>query len=121
MISLGVNSVLFVGHDLETAMRHIAWAGYDGVELSAIKGMCEHLELDRWREQAGGIRDLAAKYNLKLLSMEEAALDEQRLTLCQVTDHFKKCTARADDHACAELGDGDMAVAQLVAGLVAGA
>ena len=81
MISLGVNSVLFVGHDLETAMRHIAWAGYDGVELSAIKGMCEHLELDRWREQAGGIRDLAAKYNLKLLSMEEAALDEQRLTL----------------------------------------
>lgn len=37
MIKLGVNSVLFVGHDLETAMQHIAWAGYDGIELSAIQ------------------------------------------------------------------------------------
>ena len=53
MIKLGVNSVLFQGHDLATAMKHIAWAGYDGVELSAIKGMCEHLELDNWR-RAGG-------------------------------------------------------------------
>ena len=44
MIHLGANSVLFAGFDLETAMRHIHLAGYDGVELSAIKGMCEHLE-----------------------------------------------------------------------------
>ena len=79
MIALGVNSVLFAGHDLETAFRCIAWAGYDGIELSAIKGMCEHLELDRWKNQAAGIRDLAAKYRLELLSMEEAALDEARL------------------------------------------
>ena len=43
MIHLGANSVLFAGFDLETAMRHIHLAGYDGVELSAIKGMCEHL------------------------------------------------------------------------------
>lgn len=81
MIRLGVNSVLFVGHDLETAMKHIAWAGYDGVELSAIKGMCEHLELDRWREQADDIRKLADDLGLDLLSMEEAALNEERLTL----------------------------------------
>ena len=46
MIKLGANSVLFAGFDLETAMKHIHMAGYDGVELSAIKGMCEHLELD---------------------------------------------------------------------------
>jgi hypothetical protein len=30
MIKLGVNTVLFQGHDLATAMQHIAWAGYDG-------------------------------------------------------------------------------------------
>ncbi len=80
MIKLGVNSVLFGGHDLETAIKQIAWAGYDGVELSAIKGMCEHLELDRWQEQAEDIKRIAADHGLALLSMEEAALDEDRLT-----------------------------------------
>jgi sugar phosphate isomerase/epimerase len=79
MIKLGVNTVLFQGHDLATAMKHIAWAGYDGVELSAIKGMCEHLDLDNWKAQADTIRSLAAEHKLELLSMEEAALDEDRL------------------------------------------
>ena len=79
MIKLGVNSVLFNDHDLETAMEHIAWAGYDGVELSAIQGMCEHLVLDEWEEQADEIVSLAAQYGLALLSMEEARLDEDRL------------------------------------------
>ena len=80
MIKLGVNSVLYQGHDLGTAMRHIAWAGYDGIELSAIQGMCEHLELERWREQADAIRALAEEHKLALLSMEVASLDETRLT-----------------------------------------
>ena len=79
MIKLGVNSVLFGGLDLATACKHIAWAGYDGVEMSAIKGMCEH-----WTWTTGGsrpttIQALAAENNLELLSMEEAALDEDRL------------------------------------------
>jgi len=81
MIKLGANSVLFAGYDLETAMRCISWAGYDGVELSAIKGMCEHLELDRYKSQVGDIRNLAEKYELDLLAMEEAGLDEERLVL----------------------------------------
>jgi sugar phosphate isomerase/epimerase len=80
MIKLGVNSVLFQGHDLATAMRHVAWAGYDGLELSAIKGMCEHLDLDNWRSQAESIKALAAEHQLALLSMEVASLDEDRLT-----------------------------------------
>jgi sugar phosphate isomerase/epimerase len=80
MIKLGVNSVLFQGHDLAAAMRHIAWAGYDGIELSAIKGMCEHLELDNWRPQADQIKSMAAENHLALLSMEVASLDEDRLT-----------------------------------------
>ena len=50
MIKLYANSVLFGGFDIETAFKYIAWAGYDGIELSAIKGMCEHLEL---RQLAG--------------------------------------------------------------------
>ncbi len=88
MIKLGVNTVLFQGHDLATAMTHIAWAGYDGVELSAIKGMCEHLDLEHWRDQAQEIRDLAASRNLALLSIEVASLDEARLSLA-----FDACQA----------------------------
>jgi sugar phosphate isomerase/epimerase len=79
MIRLGVNTVLFANRDLETAMRHVAWAGYDGVELSAIKGMCEHLELDNWQRQVATIRGLADELHLALLSMEEGALNEERL------------------------------------------
>jgi sugar phosphate isomerase/epimerase len=79
MIKLGVNSVLFSGSDFVTAAKYIKLAGYDGVELSAIKGMCEHLELDRWREQASEIKRAVADAGLEILSMEAAALDEDRL------------------------------------------
>lgn len=79
MIKLGVNSVLFQGRDLATAMKHIAWAGYDGVEISAIQGMCEHMDLDNWRAQANDIKAMAAENKLQFLSMEVAGLEENRL------------------------------------------
>ena len=79
MIKLGVYSVLFGGFDFATAARHIRMAGFDGVEISAIQGMCEHLELDHWKEQAAGLKVIAQDNELEFLSMEEAALDEDRL------------------------------------------
>ena len=79
MIRLGVNSVLFKEFDFRTAAAQIARCGYDGVEVSAIKGMCEHLELDRWREQAGDMKAVAADHGLRFLSMEVASLSEERL------------------------------------------
>ena len=79
MIKLGVNSVLFSGFDFKTAAEHIAMAGYDGIEISAIKGMCEHLELDRWREQADELMKIVSDYGLEFLAMEVASLDEERL------------------------------------------
>jgi sugar phosphate isomerase/epimerase len=79
MIKLGVNSVLFGGFDFATAAKHIAAAGYDGVEISAIKGMCEHLCLDNWRAQAKELKQISADLKLPFLSMEEAGLDEDRL------------------------------------------
>ncbi len=81
MIKLGANTVLFAGYDLETALKHISWAGYDGAELSAIKGMCEHLDLDHWRTQAADIKALAETYELALTAMEVASLNEERLQL----------------------------------------
>ncbi len=80
MIKLGVNSVLFGKNDFATACRHIKLAGYDGVEISAIKGLREHLELDRWQEQAVELKRTAADAGLEFLSMEESSLDEDRLT-----------------------------------------
>ncbi|HOX38790.1 MAG TPA: sugar phosphate isomerase/epimerase [Candidatus Brocadiia bacterium] len=81
MIKLGANSVLFGAFDLKTAMKHLKMAGYDGVELSAIKGMCEHLNLDDWKSQAADIRKMSQDFELELLSMEEAGLDLERLKL----------------------------------------
>jgi sugar phosphate isomerase/epimerase len=72
MIKLGVNSVLFQAFDFPTAVKHIAAAGYDGVEISAIKNMCEHLVLDSWRKQAGELKSIVSDAGLEFLSMEEA-------------------------------------------------
>ena len=80
MIKLGVNSVLFGGFDFATAAKCIRMAGYDGVEISAIKGMCEHLDLERWRGQVAELKQIAADNGLAFLSMEVASLDEERLT-----------------------------------------
>jgi len=79
MIKLGVNTVLFQGFDLRTALQHIKWAGFDAAEISAIQGMCEHLNLDHWKAQAGEIKALTGDLQLSLTAMEEAALDEDRL------------------------------------------
>ncbi len=74
-MKLGANSVLFGGYDLETAFKYLAMAGYDGIELSAIGGMSEHLVLDRWSELVTPIKGLAQTYGLELLAMEQPSQD----------------------------------------------
>jgi len=78
-MKLGVNSVLFGGYDMETAFKHAAMAGYDGIELSAIDGMSEHLVLDRWQDLAAPIGRLSAQYGLDLLAMEQPSQDPARM------------------------------------------
>jgi sugar phosphate isomerase/epimerase len=80
-MKLGANSVLFGGHDMETAFKYIALAGYDGIEISAIDGMSEHLVLDRWRELAPTVKQLAQSYNLELLAMEQPSRDAAKMEL----------------------------------------
>lgn len=74
-MKLGANSVLFGGHNMETAFKYVAMAGYDGIELSAIDGMSEHLVLNRWRELAPEITRLSKDYDLELLAMEQPSQD----------------------------------------------
>lgn len=78
-MKLGANSVLFGGYDLETAFKSMAMAGYDGIELSAIDGMSEHLVLDRWQAIAPEIKRLSKEYNLELLAMEQPSQDPVRM------------------------------------------
>jgi sugar phosphate isomerase/epimerase len=80
-MKLGVNSVLFGGHDLETAFKHARRCGYDGIELSAIDGMSEHLVLDRWRELAPAIKELSKQHELPLLAMEQPSQDVAKMEL----------------------------------------
>jgi sugar phosphate isomerase/epimerase len=80
-MKLGANSVLFGGYDLETAFKYIAMSGYDGIELSAIDSMSEHLVLERWQELAPTIKQLAQSYNLELLAMEQPSRDAAKMEL----------------------------------------
>jgi len=78
-MKLGVNSVLFKPFPVEEALRLIKMAGYDGVEIAAIKGMCEHLDLDNMEESVAKIRKAQEDTGLELLSMELASQDPIRL------------------------------------------
>lgn len=80
-MKLGANSVLFGGHDLRTAFEQLAMAGYDGIELSAIDGMSEHLVLDRWQSIAPEIKALSQQYGLELLAMENPSQDPARMEI----------------------------------------
>jgi sugar phosphate isomerase/epimerase len=74
-MKFGVNSVLFGGHDMETAFKYVAMTGYDGIEISAIDGMSEHLVIERWKEIAPRVKELSKQYNLPLLAMEQTRQD----------------------------------------------
>ena len=78
-MKLGANSVLFGAFDLETAFKYTAMAGYDGIELSAIPGMSEHLVLENWQALAPEIKRLSTEYGLELLAMEQPSRDPERM------------------------------------------
>ena len=79
MIKLGVNSVLFKHFSFREAAEAIKICGYDGVEISAIEGMCEHLDLNKWRTQKTELLSIIEAYDLVFLSSEVASLDRNRL------------------------------------------
>jgi len=78
-MKLGVNSVLFGDFDMETAFKYTAVCGYDGIEISAIDGMSEHLVLDRWKECVPVIRELSGKYGLPVLAMEQPSQEAAKM------------------------------------------
>jgi len=81
MINLGVNSVLYKAFPLRTAVENLKKIGYDGFEISAIEGMCEHLELKNWRVQKQEILEICDEFQLPITATEVASTDPARLTL----------------------------------------
>jgi len=79
MIKLGVNSVLFKTVSFREAAEAIKKCGYDGVEISAIGGMCEHLNLADWKNQKAELIAIREELDLPFLSTEVASQDRQRL------------------------------------------
>lgn len=79
MIKLGVNSVLFKAFSFREAAEAIKQCGYDGVEISAIEGMCEHLPLNTWKTRKSELLGIRDEYALPFLSAEVASRDRERL------------------------------------------
>jgi sugar phosphate isomerase/epimerase len=78
-MQLGVNSVLFGGFDMETAFKYARVCGYDGIEISAIDGMSEHLVLDRWKGIAPKVKELSKRYGLAVLAMEQPSQEPAKM------------------------------------------
>ncbi len=79
MIRLGVNSVLFKAFTYREAAEAIKKCGYDGVEISAIAGMCEHLNLADWKNQKAELIAIRDELGLPYHATEVASLDRDRL------------------------------------------
>lgn len=79
MIKPGVNSVLFKNYTFAEAARAVSMAGYDCIEISAIKGMCEHLDLDSYKTKKAEIKAITEEFGLEIISSEVASLDPERL------------------------------------------
>ncbi len=78
-MKLGLNSVLFGAHDLETAFKWTKASGYDAIELSAIDGMSQHLVLANWRALVAPIKELVKKYELPTQAMEQPSQDPAKM------------------------------------------
>ncbi len=78
-MQLGINSVLFGGHPMEEAFKYASMCGYDGIEISAIDSMSEHLVIARWREIAPVVKALSSQYKLPVQAMEFPTQDPARM------------------------------------------
>jgi len=70
MMKLGCNTVLFSNLDLEGALQHLAWAGFDGAELACLGSMAQHIEIDRDQSYYDEVKAKAKKYGLELFAIE---------------------------------------------------
>ncbi|MDG5787219.1 sugar phosphate isomerase/epimerase [Evansella sp. AB-P1] len=93
MIKLGVNTVLFAGYDLKTAIEHIKFTGYTGVELSSIESMVVHLSDKANDQELKDIKSMVEEAELDLYCVEAATdilVEEKRERTKRVFERASK-------------------------------
>jgi sugar phosphate isomerase/epimerase len=71
-MKLGVNSVLFGGYNLKTAIKYIKFSGYQGIELASIAKMAVHLSDTSSDSELKEIRKLVDDAELDIYCVEAA-------------------------------------------------
>jgi sugar phosphate isomerase/epimerase len=65
-LKLIIDSAIFNQLDLYGALQHIAWAGYDGVELACLANWARHIELNTTKSYLDEVKATAKKHGLEL-------------------------------------------------------
>ncbi len=68
-MKLGCDTLLFNQLDLDGALKHIAWAGYDGAELCHQENGIRNIELNTNQSNIDEIKSTARKYGLELFAI----------------------------------------------------
>ena len=68
-MQLGCDTAIFNQLDLYGALQHIAWAGYDGVELACLANWARHIELNTKQSYIDEVKSTAKKFGLELLAI----------------------------------------------------
>jgi sugar phosphate isomerase/epimerase len=92
-MKLGVNTVLFGGFDLKTAIEYIKFTGYQGVELASIPGNTVHLADDASDADLAEIRSMVTDAGLELYCVEAAtniSIPENRERIKRVFERAAK-------------------------------
>ena len=68
-MKLGCDTALFNQLNLDGALKHIAWAGYEGAELCYQETWIRHIELNTNQSYIDEVKSTAGKYGLELLAI----------------------------------------------------
>jgi len=68
-MKLGCDTALFSQLDLDGALKHIAWAGYEGAEICYQETWIRHIELNTNQSYIDEVKSAARKYRLELLAI----------------------------------------------------
>jgi len=86
-MKLILDSALFNQLDLYGALQHIAWAGYDGVELACLANWARHIELNTNQSYLDEVKATAGKHGVELSAIhpDVGSLPGEDRTLSMMT------------------------------------
>ena len=85
-MEIGCSTILYGGHDLNTALQRISATGYKAVELCAIPGMSPHLSLGESEGYYAEVKSKAADAGLEIESIGASGTFGERDTFLKVLD-----------------------------------